>query len=263
MKRPSRTPWIPATLLAALPASLAGCLAVNAMLGVLGLVGPAPVQYAGTACTVAEYAYHYAVNDKTPDEVFGEKFAWFIGPAGEPPEQHPLLAGAAPSAVSEAEPAAAPVLAAPADADPVPPKGLTTPIYPTMTASLATPWPERQTRDDVRPEAKPEARLEPLRRAGPIPTETGALTAVGSRAIEPDPLAERLNRLESSLAQAERMYLRGFDPGVRCVASTPDSQGVAGVSGAGSVRHPVMQTSPPASLDAALPEAGAAPTLRS
>jgi len=261
MIRSPRTPWIAAGLLVVLPVSLAGCLAVNAMLGVLGLVGPAPVQYAGTACSVAEYAYHYAVNDKTPDEVLGEKLAWLIAPAGEPAEQEFLLADAAPGPVGEPEPAAPePGIGVSAGAlVPVAPE-------PVMVASLAAPRPVATGREGGRPADSPVRRLPPLRQAAPARPETApgpATAAFSGRASGQDPLSERLNRLESSLAQAERMYLRGIDPGVRCAASIPDGSGVPGISGTVSVRHPVMQAGPPATPDTVLSDAGNAPPLRS
>ena len=65
--------------------ALPGCLAVNAMFGVLGLVTSGPVQYAGTAYTVGEYTYEYAVNGKTPDTVLGEKLAWLTGDEPQSP----------------------------------------------------------------------------------------------------------------------------------------------------------------------------------
>ena len=59
---------------------LPGCLAINAVLGVLGYLGTGAIQFAGTVYSVSEYTYEYAVNDKTPDEVIEEKFAWLLLP---------------------------------------------------------------------------------------------------------------------------------------------------------------------------------------
>ncbi|MFH1914025.1 MAG: hypothetical protein ABIK45_07110 [Pseudomonadota bacterium] len=238
MSRSSRPIWMAAALLAVLPTSLAGCLAVNAMFGVLGLVGPAPIQYAGTAYSVGEYAYHFTVNDKTPDEVLGEKFAWLTG-LDEPltPETHtPASPRVEPSfMLASAEPA--PMAAMGQVAIPPAPA----PSKKRETAPIAT----------ISRESNPETAPEPIRRAGTDQPDSRPAHAVviphavviaHAVVIGPDSQAERLNRLESSLAQAERMYLRGFVQGVRCTASTPDGQG--GVSGTGSVRHPIMQTAP-------------------
>jgi hypothetical protein len=70
----------------------------------------------------------------------------------------------------------------------------------------------------------------------------------------PDPLAARLDRMESALAQAEQMALREPDQGVRYAASPleagPSAHGrdgqerSPGVSGAWAIRHPVMQLLP-------------------
>ena len=64
--------------------TLPGCLAVNAALGVLGVMGPPAAQLAGAAYTVAEYSYEYGARGRTPDEVFAAKFDWIAGSGDEP-----------------------------------------------------------------------------------------------------------------------------------------------------------------------------------
>lgn len=229
-----------AALLAFLPTSLAGCLAINAMFGVLGLVGPAPIQYAGTAYSVGEYTYQFAVNDKTPDEVLGEKFAWLIGPdASSTPQTFP-------SAPTLAEPTLGKPTLMLADAGAAP-MAATEPVVMVPVSMPLGPATSEESEAAISREPTPDPDLIPIpmRRAWTDQPDAGparAVVAARAGAIGPDLLAQRLNRLESSLAQAERMYLRGIGQGVRCTASTPDGQG--GVSGTGSVRHPVMQAVP-------------------
>jgi hypothetical protein len=266
-----------------LAGGLAGCLAVNAVLGVIGLVASGPIQYAGTAYTVGEYTYEYAVNDKTPDVVLGEKIAWLTRDDAQPETATVLaqdqgLMGSAELTLRSAR------------------EQTSTPAMPMTTGSLASPTAREYaklhfssdessyqmaslsptdsdydsstsrrpavseppivvaavqsvfTSQSVRPAVLPvhpsttpsEA---PVRLAPPIPNASATLR------IAADPLLARMDRMESALAQAEEMLLRGPDQGVRYQASAPEAeadQDEAGVSGAWSIRHPVMQHGPEA-----------------
>lgn len=71
-------------------AVLPGCAVVGPLLSVGGLVGLAPLQYASTAYTVAEFSYEYAANDKDPSEVIEAKIdSVLTGKAFELPEFMP------------------------------------------------------------------------------------------------------------------------------------------------------------------------------
>ncbi|ADU61241.1 MAG: hypothetical protein KUA35_01220 [Pseudodesulfovibrio sp.] len=245
-----------ALLCAALPGALSGCLAVNAMFGVLGLVAPGPIQYAGTAYTVGEYTYQYAVNDKTPDEVLGDKFAWLMGDdAAEPgqPDTEIMLAQAGPPDSTDA-PAVQAALTPPVSrttAMPLPDAAVVlaanAPSPDPMVMPLARPADRPADRRADRP-ARPEATTRS------VPAMPPAMVAAVRPGHVPDPLAARLDRMESALAQAEQMSLREPDQGVRYAASAweagPAANGRdgqergAGVSGAWAIRHPVMQPLP-------------------
>lgn len=54
--------------------TLAGCLAVNTVLGVGSLFAPGPLQFAGTFYSLANYTFQYAVHRKSPLEVVEEDF---------------------------------------------------------------------------------------------------------------------------------------------------------------------------------------------
>jgi len=219
---------------AALPL-LSGCLLINAFLGVAGLVGPAPIQYASSAYTVGEYAYHYAARGKTPDEVIEEKLA-ALPPADEPEVEATLMADAAPE--SFAEPIPEPVQeAAPA---PIVLAATSMPVPSAVTAAPAA----------LRPAVPVVSR--PSRRAVAEPAAIPAVwTPEALPYAAPDPLLMRMDRMESALAQAERMVLsrtgaRTGD-GPRMEATTQDAgQPGPGVSGGWSIRHPVMQYGPSA-----------------
>lgn len=60
--------------MSAAPFALAGCLAVNTVLGVGSLLAPGPLQFAGTFYGIANYTFQYAVNDRTPLQVVEEDF---------------------------------------------------------------------------------------------------------------------------------------------------------------------------------------------
>jgi hypothetical protein len=267
MSHPPIRRCLTAALLASLPASLAGCLALNAAFGVLGLVATGPVQYAGTAYTVGEYAYHYAVNDMTPVEVFEDKFAWLDRQDVQPtspgqPDSPPLPPSMEPPAIELADAGGIDTEVIAAEATPAAERrSHRTPQHPPLSAptaapdSASTPQPVMlASRAPLRPVA-PSTRGVQVREAAPDVSGTppAVVTAQASPSLR-DPLAARLDRFESALAQAERMYLRHQGQGVRCGASTAEHSGdEAGVSGTGLVRHPVMRHGPDpvASLSAA------------
>lgn len=250
-------------LCATLAGSLTGCLAVNAMFGVLGLVAPGPIQYAGTAYTVGEYTYQYAVNDKTPDEVLGDKFAWLMGDDALSPDIAPkpgqsgteTLLARAKTPESEDFPAAQAALPIPA--------ALASPtLLPGAAVALAAnaPSPDPMVIAGTMDKPAPPVRMaqagrqtRPDRKTSATPVLLQA-KAAARPGHAPDPLAARLDRMESALAQAEQMALREPDQGVRYAASAweavadsggRDGQGRGtGVSGAWTIRHPVMQPVP-------------------
>ncbi len=57
---------------------LSGCMLLNAAITAGGYCMGGPLEYAGTAATLCEYGYEYAVNDKTPDDVLMAKFAFML-----------------------------------------------------------------------------------------------------------------------------------------------------------------------------------------
>jgi hypothetical protein len=228
--------------------ALPGCLAVNAMFGVLGLVTSGPVQYAGTAYTVGEYTYEYAVNGKTPDTVLGEKFAWLTG--DEPPSPV-VLAETSQEIAPPHEPAHANV-AIPLMADGsgsltlrpghgAPPE---TGRYDTVSLMAdAGPAAERPAVP-----ASPHTRTATVEPTAPTRISTATASPSGlNPPSDTDLLATRMDRMESTLAQAERILLREPDQGVIYPASRnddPQGSDTAGVSGEWSIRHPVMQPGP-------------------
>lgn len=225
----------PATLsILALAALLPGCLVANAALGVMGLLGPPAVQLAGAAYTVAEYSYEYSVNDRTPDEVIAAKLEW-IFPTGNDPSlteyasafRRTVTAGAAPLPTPAAAREIAPpvvVRTAQAGTRPAP-----------LSAAGAKPGP-RTTSPDRTPskrtaEAAPPAKRSPVRHA--------------YVRRDPNPLQERLHRLEQGLRQAEALYLADRSGDLRLSVPPPEGDPSGqGVSGSWSIRHPVMKTAP-------------------
>jgi hypothetical protein len=259
-------------------AALPGCLAVNAMFGVLGLVTSGPVQYAGTAYTVGEYTYEYAVNGKTPDAVLGEKFAWLTEDEPQPPvvlaETSPE--GAPPHGATQAD-AATPLMADGADSLTLRPGHGPQPEtdrYDTVSLMAdagpaagppAIPVSQRTRSAPARPTVATvtvaAAKPAPATHAAPVTTEAAAVeptapTRTATATAPPsgfnpfsgtDSLAARMDRMESTLAQAERILLREPDQGVIYPASRnddPQGSDTAGVSGEWSIRHPVMQPGP-------------------
>ncbi len=261
-------------LFAAALAALPGCLAVNAMFGVLGLVTSGPVQYAGTAYTVGEYTYEYAVNGKTPDTVLGEKLAWLTGDEqpspvilaetsqmNDPPHGRAHVTAATPFMADDSDSLTLrPGQGSPPGTDrydtvsltadagpdaerpaiPVSQRRKTAPGRPTVaivTVASVTVATGEQT-----PATTETATAEPPRTfiATAPPPGLNLLSGTGS-------LAARMDRMESTLAQAERILLREPDQGVIYPASRnddPRGSATAGISGEWSIRHPVMQPGP-------------------
>ena len=77
-------------IIALIPA-LSGCVMINLLVSGVGLVVSGPLEYAGTAMTVGEYAYEYAANDKAPSQVFQEKMENLM-PNRTTPEPRPQFA---------------------------------------------------------------------------------------------------------------------------------------------------------------------------
>jgi hypothetical protein len=246
------------------------------MFGVLGLVTSGPAQYAGTAYTVGEYTYEYAVNGKTPDTVLGEKFAWLTRDEPQPtvilaeasqegaPPHGPTPAAATPLMADGADSLTLrPGHGAPPETDrydtvsltadggpaagrpalPASPRARTAPARPaaatvTVAAAKRTPAAAEATTEAaaVEPAASSRASAATAPRSGIINSFSGT-----------DSLAARMDRMESTLAQAERILLREPDQGVIYPASRnddPRGSDTAGISGEWSIRHPVMQPGP-------------------
>jgi hypothetical protein len=236
---------------------LPGCLVINAALSIAGLLGSGPIEYAGTAYSVGEYAYQYAVNDKTPDEVVEEKLAQFM------PDEGVTEDGVAPVLVVDASEAVAPKNDAPLPrlGEP-PPNPAVSAMLPADVHPLAEVRPSAARSEPVLPEQRAEPSVEvfsapaartPVRVASakksrPVaarPSARRPAPVTESPAVGPDPLLTRLKRLELAFAQAERVSLSRPARGVRGVVSSHDAgQTGSGVSGTWSIRHPVMESAP-------------------
>jgi len=237
---------------------LSGCLLVNAFLGVAGLVGTGPIQYASTAYSVGEYAYQYAVNDKTPDEVIEEKLAFFIGPfddEGEAAEVTQLAQlgtreskSIAHTALGTESSTVFPTHSlAPVDVKTTPNTVKPTPID---LAAAPTPSPRKLVplpapRRIVAAHAAPvrPARPRPKAATGPVrPAPSPSVpAAVAPQPVETDPVLARMHRLERCLADAERIALARPENGLRLPVATEDAgQTAPEMSGGWSIRHPVM-----------------------
>ncbi len=256
---------------------LPGCLAINALLGVAGFLTTGPIQYAGTVYSVGEYAYEYAVNDKTPDEVIGEKFAWLTEPDVEPRmEGHGrTLAKAAilntppPMDLSTQN-------ARTADAKPTRLKTLhLTPgeIASPMIASLRpTPQtipearivqtdmpsvskassPITSTREKQKPTIPQQVNSAPSLPQVPIQAKVSQPTT-SHEYVErtPDPLMVKLDRMEHSLAQAEQLIDHTPADGIRYSVPTQETgQTETTLSGSWSIRHTLMQSTPAPAMEA-------------
>jgi hypothetical protein len=233
---------------------LPGCLVINAALSVAGLLGSGPIEYAGTAYSVGEYAYEYAVNDKTPDEVVGEKLAQLM--PGEADSEE----GASPVLVADASAPSGPEGDAPLPRlGEGPPNPAVSALLPAEVHAVA----EARTPVSRSGPVLPAQRAQPPAGAAPVATarkslrvaSAGEKRAKASASViesaatefsvsEPDPLLTRLDRLELAFAQAERVTLSRPASGVRGVVSIHDAGQTGSVSGTWSIRHPVMEAAP-------------------
>jgi len=223
---------------------LPGCLAINAILGVVGFMTTGPIQYAGTAYSIGEYTYEYAVNDKTPDEVIEEKLTLLM-----PVEEAPQLAGYAkafrksvmsPPLIEEDSA----VQLAQASPEPVPT------VVPTRFKQTPTVVAHQATIPILRIAAVPVVKSAPAR----MPIVQASISRPTPRHTyierDTDPLLAKLSRLEQTLNQAERMAAREPEQGVRfSVPSYEDGQIENGINGSWSIRHTVMQPNPGPSQD--------------
>lgn len=234
------------TLLMAAVLLLPGCLAINAILGVASFVTSGPMQLAGTIYSVGEYTYEYAANDRTPDEVFLAKFDWL---ELNPEEEAAPLTGYAKAmrktSMDGSEPFVRPALPLVASIKPEPgtsilsvsnkpdPSHKQTVSEPANHVSAAKTTPKRMV----------VATRGLARKPSPEPVVVAEAPRPAHTYIEhdTDPLLVRMNRLEHSLNQAEQMTRR---QGTAHSLSIDQSEPGAGVSGAWSIRHTVMQHAP-------------------
>ncbi|WP_419786286.1 hypothetical protein [Pseudodesulfovibrio sp.] len=223
---------------------LSGCLVINALLGVAGLVGSGTVQYASTAYSVCEYGYQYTVNDKTPDEVIVEKLAFLIGPAEDETEQVDM------TRLATVAPREHPLLEERSHSQ-APKFVKSTPIIAPRTIETA----QAVTQS---PQVIAKATLIPA----PTPRPTSRRTVVNIHAVakaEPpatasasppaatDPSLTRMARLGQCLAAAERISLNRPETGLRLPAGTNDAgQTAPEMSGGWFIRHQVMAAGPSA-----------------
>ena len=246
---------------------LPGCLAINAALGVFGVLGPPAAQLAGAAYTVAEYSYEYGANDRTPDEVFLAKFDWLLEDGDEPDPA--AFAGALSAAIPGPQIADGPLpTLTVADAgNQIGPLG--EPVVRPNTRQTARPFTVARTQRSARPTikavpAETEREPVPVRHAerGRTPVAKAAVVAVVREPARtapprktapvhtyvshaPNPLQARLDRLENGLAQAEALYLSEASDGVRLSVPPCDGAPCAqGVNGGHSLRLPIMRSVP-------------------
>jgi hypothetical protein len=236
---------------------LPGCLAINAALGVFGVIGPPAAQLAGAAYTVAEYSYEYGAHDRTPDEVFLAKFDWLMEDGDEPDPA--AFAGALSAAVPGPQIADGPrPTVALADAGEMfspfarPDAG---PHNEPIAAPLVKTSRTVKARLKARP-VKKAKRSAPVKRAAKVqrlaPGEPAQDTLPRRPAPvhtyvahAPDPLLTRLDRIENGLAQAEALYLSETKDGLRL--SVPPCDGdpcTQGVNGGHSLRLQVTRNVP-------------------
>lgn len=251
------------TILSAAVLTLPGCLAINAMLGAAGLFISGPVQYAGTVYSVGEYAYEYAVNDKTPDEVIQDKFAWLTTPDTDPRRDGhatALARGATLAPASKPAPATrlTRVVLANTSRTKLPPaQESEVPATPAAQAPEAEPRLAARTSartgsPTLRPSAsRREAQAVPPSQAEPREQGSPREVVTASRSSQPDPMQVKRDRMEQGLAMAERLMNRPTVDGIRYSVHRAET-GVTGptLSGSWSIRHPVMQAEPDSPADA-------------
>jgi len=211
---------------------LPGCLAINALLGVAGIMGSGPIQYAGTVYSVGEYTYEYAMNDRTPDEVIKHKLAWLL-----PEEQPDIPLPSQPqiqytNTADDSKLMAAAVPASPPSLPRMPRKETRTIEVQPITMASAPSFQPITTAT-----ASPPKATRPVQ----VRRKTSGHTYIERR---PDPLHQKLARLNQTLRLAEQMAAREPTSGIRCsVSSEPPGQ-THGINGSWSIRHTVMQHAP-------------------
>lgn len=232
---------------------LPGCLAINAVLGVMGFLGTGPIQMAGTVYSVTEYSYEYAVNDKTPDEVIEDKLDWLLLP-----EEDPGITGYAKAFRKS-------VMSPPmADVDPEvrladsslgTSKSITLEpqpavLEPVMTASMARSIKKNAARPVMAKRQKRVAKKTP--RSAVVAKKTAPARKPKHQYIvrETDPLLERLDRLENVFRQAEAIALSAPESGLKLSVEFDGTAPEAhGVSGSWSIRHTIMEHGPSVPTD--------------
>lgn len=241
---------------------LPGCLAINALLGVAGFLTTGPIQYAGTVYSVGEYAYEYAANDKTPDEVIGEKFAWLLESDQEVGKESHTLALAKDATLVQ-KPVATPERQL-AEASLAKQPQLT--LSPTASVETA-PRMVARLRPVPHPAAPVTVAQNTSRKSSPPPSRvqakpTSMAPVMQAKAVVPallrheyverkaNPLQDKLDRMEQGLAQAEQLMNRSPVDGIRYSVPTQESgQTGTSLSGSWSIRHTIMQDSPATVVD--------------
>ncbi|QJB56165.1 hypothetical protein [Pseudodesulfovibrio sp. zrk46] len=235
-------------LFASLAATLSGCVFINAMLGVVGLVTSGPIQYAGTIYSVSEYAYEYAANDKTPDEVIVEKVAWLIGEDEEPVQlaKTDIAIPKPPELDWDAElrmKAEQASLRKP------------TPIMPPLakakleTPTMATPKPtSHPARVATKAAPRKPARVKRTAPATPVPVVVAEAIPTPSHTYihhSPDPVQDRMNRMEHAFGRAEQMTGITTSQGIRySLGNKKTGRTITAINGDWSIRHELMELPP-------------------
>lgn len=231
-----------------------GCLAINAVLGIMGYLGTGPIQFAGTAYSISEYAYEYAVNDKTPDEVIEEKFAWLLLPdedlelsADAKDLQQSVTTPMAniPPSVQTAKTSlgAAQNLTLTQAKHSAPASTMIASLSPSPQKKTVAPKPRRiQRQRHVVKKQTPTA-------TAPIHTAKADIHTVIPNHIyverDTDPLLTKMNRLEMNFSQAEIIVSNEPTQGILLSAqSESDGKIEQGISGSWSIRHSLMEQTP-------------------
>lgn len=218
-------------LLLVLTLTLPGCLVINAALGVVGLLGSGPIQYAGTAYSVGEYAYELAVNDRTPDDVIEGKIAFLSGSEALDPDIAAHKGAGYDHATAKAH------------------------VFEKekIWESFQRPIPARLTPKKAPAMSRPQSSVvlahnrstQPNRR----PTQNRAIARQQPQPIthtyverNPDALFVKLNRMRQAFPQAELAATRVPETGVRVhlqEMAADQSTTSYGVNGSWSIRHTV------------------------
>jgi len=255
-------------LITALVVILPGCVLINTVLGVVGLMSSGPVQYMGAAYSIGEYTYEYTVNDKTPDEVIVAKVAWLFGSDDEPeavkyannvplpanidrPISTPNINLASAKAVLRPErrtsaPSLMKVKLTPADTS------TPSPIV-VAAATKRQSKPQRVKRPTTRP-VSPRTSVAQTRSPAPAIQTLASTSTPRHTYVEhaPDPLLERMTRMEQSFALAERMANHKPIKGIRYSVKTKEAGQTLTINGSWSIRHDVMQSPPDSENDSVL-----------